>query len=73
MFQSNMSEWLGAIGLSQYQKMLEGNGYNSVRIVRDITWEDLQEIGINKLGKMISRVKRHKERPCLCFGCKFDD
>lgn len=50
MFQVDIGEWLGVIGLSQYQKRLAENGYDSVHIVRDITWEDLQEIGINKLG-----------------------
>uniref|UniRef100_A0AAR2KFM8 Caskin-2 n=1 Tax=Pygocentrus nattereri TaxID=42514 RepID=A0AAR2KFM8_PYGNA len=58
---SDIGEWLGTIGLSQYQKRLAENGYDSVSIVRDITWEDLQEIGINKLGhqkKMMLAVKR---------------
>lgn len=50
MFQVDIGEWLSTIGLSQYQKRLAENGYDSVNIVRDITWEDLQEIGINKLG-----------------------
>lgn len=50
MFQADIGEWLSTIGLSQYQKRLAENGYDSVNIVRDITWEDLQEIGINKLG-----------------------
>uniref|UniRef100_A0AAR2J8V1 CASK interacting protein 2 n=1 Tax=Pygocentrus nattereri TaxID=42514 RepID=A0AAR2J8V1_PYGNA len=61
LFQSDIGEWLGTIGLSQYQKRLAENGYDSVSIVRDITWEDLQEIGINKLGhqkKMMLAVKR---------------
>lgn len=49
-FQADIGEWLGTIGLSQYQKTLAENGYDSINIVRDITWEDLQEIGINKLG-----------------------
>ncbi|KAI4874857.1 hypothetical protein NFI96_034427 [Prochilodus magdalenae] len=58
---SDIGEWLGTIGLSQYQKRLAENGYDSVSIVRDITWEDLQEIGINKLGhqkKMMLAVKK---------------
>lgn len=49
-FQADIGEWLGTIGLAQYQKRLAENGYDSINIVRDITWEDLQEIGINKLG-----------------------
>ncbi|XP_058261840.1 caskin-2 isoform X8 [Hemibagrus wyckioides] len=58
---ADIGEWLSTIGLSQYQKRLAENGYDSVNIVRDITWEDLQEIGINKLGhqkKMMLAVKK---------------
>ncbi|XP_049320598.1 caskin-2 isoform X1 [Astyanax mexicanus] len=72
---SDIGEWLGTIGLSQYQKRLAENGYDSVSIVRDITWEDLQEIGINKLGhqkKMMLAVKKlcdvHKARKNLAEG-----
>lgn len=49
--QSDLGEWLSVIGLPQYQKILCDNGYDSITIVRDITWEDLQEIGITKLGE----------------------
>jgi len=27
------------------------NGYENIEFITDITWEDLQEIGIIKLGK----------------------
>lgn len=50
-FQGDLAEWLSAIGLPQYHKKLKSNGYDSINIVTDLTWEDLQEIGINKLGK----------------------
>ncbi|XP_061087292.1 caskin-2-like isoform X3 [Conger conger] len=58
---SDLGEWLSAIGLPQYHKKLSENGYDSITIVRDITWEDLQEIGITKLGhqkKMMLAVKK---------------
>lgn len=42
------------IGLPQYQKRLCDNGYDSISIVKDITWEDLQEIGITKLGEELN-------------------
>uniref|UniRef100_A0A8D0CQB7 CASK interacting protein 2 n=1 Tax=Sander lucioperca TaxID=283035 RepID=A0A8D0CQB7_SANLU len=48
--QSDLGEWLSAIGLPQYHKKLSENGYDSISIVRDLTWEDLQEIGIIQLG-----------------------
>uniref|UniRef100_A0A7N8YH82 Caskin-2 n=1 Tax=Mastacembelus armatus TaxID=205130 RepID=A0A7N8YH82_9TELE len=58
---SDLGEWLSLIGLPQYQKRLCDNGYDSITIVKDITWEDLQEIGITKLGhqkKLMLAVKR---------------
>ncbi|XP_038133870.1 LOW QUALITY PROTEIN: caskin-2 [Cyprinodon tularosa] len=58
---SDLGEWLSVIGLPQYQKRLCDNGYDSISIVKDITWEDLQEIGITKLGhqkKLMLAVKR---------------
>ncbi|XP_065805789.1 caskin-2-like isoform X2 [Labrus bergylta] len=58
---SDLGEWLSVIGLPQYQKRLSENGYDSITIVKDITWEDLQEIGITKLGhqkKLMLAVKR---------------
>ncbi|KAF6728979.1 Caskin-2 [Oryzias melastigma] len=55
---SDLGEWLSAIGLPQYHKKLSENGYDSMSIVRDLTWEDLQEIGITKLGEQTSRVGR---------------
>uniref|UniRef100_A0A665X314 CASK interacting protein 2 n=1 Tax=Echeneis naucrates TaxID=173247 RepID=A0A665X314_ECHNA len=57
----DLGEWLSVIGLPQYQKRLCDNGYDSITIVKDITWEDLQEIGITKLGhqkKLMLAVKR---------------
>ncbi|KAK3519794.1 hypothetical protein QTP70_004954 [Hemibagrus guttatus] len=57
----DLSEWLNAIGLPQYHKELLENGYDSINIVRDLTWEDLQEIGITKLGhqkKIMLAVKK---------------
>ncbi|XP_039517297.1 caskin-2 isoform X2 [Pimephales promelas] len=58
---SDIAKWLSAIGLPQYQKNLAENGYDSISIVQDITWEDLQEIGIIKLGhqkKLMLAVKK---------------
>lgn len=58
---SDLGEWLSAIGLPQYLKKLSENGYDSISIVKDLTWEDLQEIGITKLGhqkKLMLAVKK---------------
>ncbi|KAM9843796.1 caskin-2 isoform 2-T3 [Aulostomus maculatus] len=58
---SDLGEWLSAIGLPQYLKKLSENGYDTISIVKDLTWEDLQEIGITKLGhqkKLMLAVKK---------------
>lgn len=53
--QANLALWLSMIGLSQYYKVLVENGYENIDFITDITWEDLQEIGITKLGKVPCR------------------
>ncbi|XP_068192077.1 caskin-1 isoform X3 [Antennarius striatus] len=61
---ANLGEWLSAIGLSQYHQVLVQNGYENIEFITDITWEDLQEIGIIKLGhqkKLMLAVKRLAE------------
>ncbi|XP_012713303.2 caskin-1 isoform X2 [Fundulus heteroclitus] len=61
---NNLGEWLSAIGLSQYHQVLVQNGYENIDFITDITWEDLQEIGITKLGhqkKLMLAVKRLAE------------
>lgn len=50
----DLGEWLSVIGLPQYQQHLLENGYDSMSIVQDLSWEDLQEIGITKLGERIA-------------------
>uniref|UniRef100_A0A3B3QK85 CASK interacting protein 2 n=1 Tax=Paramormyrops kingsleyae TaxID=1676925 RepID=A0A3B3QK85_9TELE len=58
---SDLAEWLGTIGLLQYHKKLTDSGYDSMGIVQDLTWEDLQEVGIAKLGhqkKIMLAVKK---------------
>ncbi|XP_067403650.1 caskin-2 isoform X2 [Emydura macquarii macquarii] len=58
---ADLLEWLSAIGLPQYHKKLVSNGYDSISIVTELTWEELQEIGINKLGhqkKIMLAVKK---------------
>lgn len=67
--QSDLVEWLSAIGLPQYHKKLSENGYDSISIVRDLTWEDLQEIGITKLGEETFCLHCDSYvQVLLCFG-----
>lgn len=49
--QVDLLEWLCALGLPQYHKQLVSSGYDSMGLVADLTWEELQEIGVNKLGE----------------------
>nr|DBA27902.1 TPA: hypothetical protein GDO54_008343 [Pyxicephalus adspersus] len=54
-------DWLTQLGLPEYHKQLTENGYDSLSSVTELTWEDLQEIGILRLGhqkKLLLGVKR---------------
>jgi hypothetical protein len=51
-----MMEWLHILGLEQYYNTLTQQGYDDLDMVTDITWEDLEEIGIQKLGQLTTRV-----------------
>lgn len=48
---ADLLEWLCALGLPQYHKQLVCSGYDSMGLVAELTWEELQEIGVNKLGE----------------------
>lgn len=48
--QANLADWLSHLGLSQYYQVLMLNGYENMDFISDISLEDLQEIGITKLG-----------------------
>ncbi|XP_057343618.1 caskin-1 [Manis pentadactyla] len=61
---ANLAMWLSMIGLAQYYKVLVDNGYENIDFITDITWEDLQEIGITKLGhqkKLMLAVRKLAE------------
>lgn len=62
LLQVDLLEWLCALGLPQYHKQLVSSGYDSMGLVADLTWEELQEIGVNKLGEDHVRAPG---RPCL--------
>ncbi|XP_036965791.1 caskin-1-like isoform X4 [Acanthopagrus latus] len=61
---ANLGDWLSHLGLSQYYQVLVQNGYENIDFISDISLEDLQEIGITKLGhqkKLMLGVRRLKE------------
>lgn len=42
------------------------NGYENIEFITDITWEDLQEIGITKLGKNSRLQLLFAATPSIC-------
>nr|XP_057901910.1 caskin-1 isoform X4 [Doryrhamphus excisus] len=61
---ANLADFLSHLGLSQYYQVLVQNGYENIDFISDISLEDLQEIGITKLGhqkKLMLGVKRLKD------------
>ena len=54
-----MLEWLTSYKLADYAPVLEGNGYDTTELMIGITHEELQEMGITKIGhrkKLISAL-----------------
>ncbi|XP_039289747.1 caskin-2 isoform X2 [Nilaparvata lugens] len=60
----SMTEWLRLLRLEEYGTALECQGYNTIEDVTQLTWEDLEDIGIVKLGhqkRIILAIKRVKD------------
>ncbi|CAL4060841.1 unnamed protein product [Meganyctiphanes norvegica] len=68
---SRLEEWLKILRLEEYCNSLRSQKYESVEQMTQITWEDLEDIGINKLGhqkKVMLAIKRVKD---IMSGKKF--
>ena len=49
--QNNLGEWLRLLHLEEYYDSLAADGcYGDLDRVTEITWEDLEEVGVKKLG-----------------------
>lgn len=48
---SNLYDWLYKLRLEEYYDLLCHQSYDSIEKVSTLTWEDFEEIGIQKLGK----------------------
>lgn len=62
--QGSMEEWLRLLRLEEYGPALHQQGYQTVEDVTQLTWEDLEDIGIVKLGhqkKILLAIKRVKD------------
>ncbi|XP_068084564.1 caskin-2 isoform X2 [Anabrus simplex] len=60
----SMEEWLRLLRLEEYGPALLQQGYKTVEDVTQLTWEDLEDIGIVKLGhqkKILLAIKRVKD------------
>ncbi|GFW01189.1 caskin-1 [Trichonephila clavipes] len=69
----SLLEWLQLLRLEEYFDTLCQQNYNTIDKVTDLTWEDLEDIGIQKLGhqkRILLAIKRiedinHGRRPNL--------
>ncbi|CAG0885627.1 unnamed protein product [Darwinula stevensoni] len=60
----SLNAWLHELGLSEYLPTLLAQGFATVDQVLELQWEDLEEIGISRLGhqkKVMLAIKRMKE------------
>lgn len=70
---SRLEDWLLLLRLEEYTATLKQQGYNSVEQMTQVTWEDLEDIGITKLGhqkKVMLAIKRVKD---IMSGKKFSN
>ncbi|XP_076339708.1 caskin-2-like isoform X2 [Tachypleus tridentatus] len=61
---NTLLEWLQLLRLEEYYRTLCYEGYDTVDRVTELAWEDLEEIGIQKLGhqkKIMLAIKRVKD------------
>ncbi|XP_068230578.1 caskin-2-like isoform X1 [Palaemon carinicauda] len=66
-----LEDWLQILRLEEYTTSLKQQGYTSVEQMTQLTWEDLEDIGITKLGhqkKVMLAIKRVKD---IMAGKKF--
>lgn len=62
--QETLEEWLALLGLAEYSPSLRRQGYRTVEDVTQLTWEDLEDFGILRLGhqkKIMLAIKRVKD------------
>lgn len=60
----SLEEWLRLLRLEEYLGALHQQGMRSVEDVTTLTWEDLEDIGIVRLGhqkKLLLAIKRVKD------------
>lgn len=68
---NRLEDWLSMLRLEEYTASLKQQNYTSVEQMTQLTWEDLEDIGITKLGhqkKVMLAIKRAKD---IMAGKKF--
>jgi len=66
-----VQEWLSMLCLDLYLNNLLREGFSSVEQMTGITWEDLEDIGIHKLGIIASLLtERWPYRPGNSYSNK---
>mgnify|MGYP002423681567 CR=1 FL=1 len=59
-----LNDWLTYLRLNQYLPLLNQQNYHEINDIMDIAWEDLEDIGITRLGhqkRFMLSVKRLKD------------
>ncbi|XP_054160332.1 caskin-2-like [Oppia nitens] len=70
---NSLLEWLKLLRLEEYFTILCQQGYNSIDRVTELAWEDLEEVGITKLGhqkKIMLAIKKIKNINNNINSCK---
>lgn len=66
--QPSVSVWLSVLGLSQYEEVMLEAGYDDIDFICDITLDDLQDLGITKIGKHCNRLVHVLSNPDIVSG-----
>lgn len=59
-----LEHWMQLLRLAEYTDLLKKQGYTSVQAAFQLTWEDLEEVGISRLGhqkKLTLAIKRGRD------------
>lgn len=57
-------EWLTLLRLEEYADLLSAQGYDTIERVIELTWEDMEDVGIKKLGhekRLMLAIKRIRD------------
>ncbi|MPC31621.1 Caskin-1 [Portunus trituberculatus] len=67
-----LEDWLSLLRLEEYTASLKQQKYVSVEQMTQLTWEDLEDIGITKLGHQKKDTRPSKQRTNACTTLSVD-